>query len=218
MGEIVNPHRLVTRRGSTPTLIDVRQPMALVVWLAYRHARVVTCGRTVRICCGMRRRLRVVAAIVILGMATATVTGCDRPSLYEIGRAVAEDVDTLNGVPVLAVPAYWCSVHTESCADGDESPPASSLDASQITQGFADERGIPVSRGKPGESKCFETETSGAAAELYARFVRPPEIAGDSARVELATGCRGFEQIHEYVLRRHGRDWVVVRRTLSSIT
>jgi hypothetical protein len=47
-------------------------------------------------------------------------------------------------------------------------------------------------------------------------------LEADSARVELATGCAAghdaFEQIHEFVLRRDGRGWSVVRRTLTSIT
>jgi hypothetical protein len=57
---------------------------------------------------------------------------------------------------------------------------------------------------------------------MYAMFVRPPSVDGDTATVDLSTGCneRGaaFEQVHRFVLRRAGDDWVVVRRELMSIT
>jgi hypothetical protein len=53
---------------------------------------------------------------------------------------------------------------------------------------------------------------------MWAAFAGPPVVLGDSARVELATFCWGFEQVHRFFLHRSEGAWRVVRRELMSST
>lgn len=93
-----------------------------------------------------------------------------------------------------------------------------------IAAAFAEVRGIPVVRYEDAEFPACpwsESREGGTESGLWAEFVRPPSIEGDSARVQVATVCMagsGFEQVHEFLLHFDAAGWKVVRRRLISIT
>jgi hypothetical protein len=154
----------------------------------------------------------------------ALLSACGSPDPSTIGESIAADLDSLNGPPTLVVNAFWCDYRTEECLPGSGTQGTSPLDATPLAGGLARARGIPlVDVEEVGPPVCAWTKDREGARGLYAQFLRPPIVEADSARVELATGCgdnhgAAFEQIHEFVLRRDGRGWIVVRRTLTSIT
>lgn len=168
---------------------------------------------------GGRPRLR---AITLAALCAACAPGQPPPD-PAIAAAVALQLDSLYGFPSVIVAGFWCDLRHEECVPGVEGPTLSPIDGTDFARAFAEARGIPVA-----ERIGFQAPVCRPLAEapdsggLYAQFVQPPAMYGDSATVELATGCSElgtyFEQIHFFVLRREGRGWVVVRRELSSMT
>jgi hypothetical protein len=151
------------------------------------------------------------------------LSACGSSDPAAIGESIATELDPLNGLPTLVVNAFWCDYRTEECLPGSGNPGASPIDATPLAGGLARALGIPlVGVEDVGPPVCDWNRDGGEPRGLYAQFLRPPILEADSARVELATGCAAghdaFEQIHEFVLRRDGRGWSVVRRTLTSIT
>jgi hypothetical protein len=141
----------------------------------------------------------------------------------EVGRAIAPELDELNAVPIGVLDEFRCHYRIEPCRERKGHINASLVDASALVSSFAEARGIPVSRYEDVVAPfCHWFAEEGEAAGLYAEFVAPPQVEGDSARVELATGCRtpesAFEQSHEFILRRENGSWIVAERRLTSVT
>jgi hypothetical protein len=171
--------------------------------------------------------IRAVRALLLGLMTLPVLSGCasqEQDPFADIGRAIAPQVDSLNGVPTAVLDEYRCDASGEACRTRAGDIPASALDASMIAAAFAEIRGIPVVRREDAElPRCSwsESEQGGTASGLWAEFVRPPSIKGDSAQVQVATVCMarsGFEQVHEFVLHFDAVGWKVVRRRLISIT
>ncbi len=143
--------------------------------------------------------------------------------LSSIGGAVARNLDSLNGFPTVILDEYLCDSRFEPCRDRENHWDASLVDASTLVSAFAEALSIPVMRYSGYGPRCEWDDSSDLQPlGLWADFFQP-EIYGDSARVELMTGCivdrRAFSQIHEFVLERDGRGvWEVVSRRLRSIT
>ena len=157
------------------------------------------------------------------GLMWLSVLGCGRSEAYSgIGRAVAEDLDSINGLPILVLEGYW--PFGPDSMRADELPTAAA-----IASGFAEERGLPVVRGNPTSTRCPWSPAPGdQPLGLWAQLSQPQEFA-DSTVIYLATGCMslprglpwptGFEQVHIYTLRRTGpATWEVLRRRLGAIT
>jgi len=159
-----------------------------------------------------------VAAFAVL------LSACGAAHQSQIGEAIAADLDPLNGLPTLVVNAFWCDFRTEACLPRSGSQGASPLDATPLAGPLARAQSISLVEVETfGPPVCTWSRGREGPRGLYAQFLRPPVVEADSARVELATGCAddngaAFEQIHEFLLRREGRGWTVVHRTLSSIT
>jgi hypothetical protein len=134
-----------------------------------------------------------------------------------IGRAIAGHLDPLNGLPTAVLQRYRCQSAEGPCDLG-----SSRGETTVLAAAFAEAQQIPVLRSEETVAPlCEWTTERDAPRGLWAEFVYPPQIQGDSARVLLATGCaagEAFEQIHEFVLRRHGQEWIVEHRSLQSIT
>jgi hypothetical protein len=150
------------------------------------------------------------------------VLGCAESHNAAIGTAVAGALDTVNGSPTVVLDAFWCDYRVEVCIPGTGGPALSPVPATDIATAFAEGVGIPVRQAVGFRGLSCPWTDGATQSGLYAQFVRPPLIEGDTARVELTSGCAengaAFEQTHEFVLRREGARWVVLRRTLTSIT
>lgn len=169
----------------------------------------------------VRKAATVIPVLVVLPF----VIGCasqEEDNLAGIARAIAPELDSLNGLPTAVLDEYRCHSSVETCRERDGHVPASPMDATAMATGFADARGIPVVRYEDAEvPECPWREGPTAQSGLWAEFVEPPVIEGGLARVELATGCvngAAFEQVHEFVLLLDDGQWKVVRRRLISIT
>lgn len=170
------------------------------------------------------RRMRSEAGWVCLAaLAWLPVLGCGTSDDNGgIGRAVAGDLDSLNGLPILVLEGYW-PFGVDSLAPDDRPT------AAAIASGFAEERGIPIEQGNPTSTCCSWSPAPGdQPLGLWAHFGKPQEF-GDSTVIYLATGCMSltrpypqpnlFEQVHIYTLRRtESSTWEVVRRRLGAIT
>jgi hypothetical protein len=173
----------------------------------------------------MRDPQQRVAALFVILVMLPFATGCappDTESLAGIARAIAPELDTSNGLPTAVLDEYRCDPPTESCRERTRYVHASPMDATVITTAFAEARGIPTVRYEVTEfPSCVWDDRGAAPTGLWAEFVGPPSIQGDSARVELATVCMdrsGFEQVHEFLLHFDEGEWKVARRRLISIT
>jgi hypothetical protein len=144
------------------------------------------------------------------------------PTLSGIARAVASELDSLNGLPVGVLGEYWCGLIDLVCVERQGSPESSSADATGLAAAFAEARGIPVVENEWEDwPACPWGAAAGANPGLYAAFLRPPDITGTTARLELSTGCRGrsgFWQVHEFLLERGPDGWTVAERRLLLIT
>ena len=165
--------------------------------------------------------------LVVLRLAgcTAAQTPASRSpdDLGGIDRAVARNLDSSNGFPTAVLDEYLCNSRVEPCRDREGHWDASLVDASIVISNFAEVRGIPIMRYGGYGPRCeWDDSSELQPLGLWADFFQP-EIHGDSARVELMTGCvvdrQAFSQIHEFVLKTDGRGvWEVVSRRLRSIT
>ena len=158
------------------------------------------------------------------GIACLTLTSCDSTndeSLRQIAEAIALELDSLNGLPTVVLDEYLCRIAEERCRERVGHPPASLVDATKFVSAFANARQIPVARyEEAGHPECRWAQPTNRG--MWAEFAGPPEIDGTTAEVDLITGCveRGavFEQVHRFTLRNDGARWVVVDRSLISIT
>ena len=167
---------------------------------------------------------RILVVLCLPGCTASQSPASQSPdSLSGIGRAVARNLDSSNGFPTAVLDEYLCNSRVEPCRDREDHWDASLVDVSTLVSAFAEARGISAMRYRGYGPRCEWDESSDLQPlGLWAEFFQP-EIQGDSARVELMTGCvrdrRAFSQIHEFVLKRDGRGvWEVVSRRLRSIT
>ena len=166
-----------------------------------------------------RRAWSILVALWLAGCSA----GQHPDGLDGIGRAVASNLDSSNGLPTAVLDEYLCDSRVEPCRDREDHWDASLVDASTLVSAFAEARAIPVERYSGYGPRCEWSEASDTRpVGLWADFLQP-EIVGDSARVELMTGCvadqQAFSQIHEFVLERDEEGvWGVVSRRLLSIT
>ena len=162
---------------------------------------------------------------ILVVLCLAGCTAAQSPDdLDGIGRAVASNLDSSNGLPTAVADEYVCQFRVEPCRDRAGHFDASLADASSLVSAFAEALGIPVEHYSGSGPRCEWEEASDAlpVVGLWADFLLP-EILGDSARVELFTGCsvagEAFSQFHEFVLNKDERGvWEVVSRQLLSIT
>lgn len=156
--------------------------------------------------------------VAVLCLAGCTV-GQGPDDLDGIGRAVASNLDSPDGLPTAVLDEYVCHSSVEPCRDREGYFAASLIDASSLVSGFAEALSIPLEHYSGSVPRCEWGEASdGRPAGLWANFL-PPEIVGDSARVQLFTGCsvagESFSRLHEFVLRTdRGGVWEVVSRRL----
>ena len=162
------------------------------------------------------------------GMVVAlSIAGCFASQGFDdldgIGRAVASDLDSRNGFPTAVLDEYLCDSRVETCREREDHWDASLVDASVLVTAFAEVRGIPVEHYSGYGPRCEWVEASDTrTVGLWADFLQPV-ILGDSARVELMTGCvadqKAFSQTHEFVLKKDGEGvWAVVSRQRLIIT
>jgi hypothetical protein len=163
-----------------------------------------------------------------LTISLAWLSACEAPPEADytaIAEAVAEGLDPVNGLPDAVLNAYSCAAQEEMCAELPNGQPVSPLDATNMARPFAAALGVPLFDAQRFASRrCdWDDAESPRGSGLHAHFVRPPDVRGDSATIELASGCTGpdgaaFLQIHHFVLVKSGLRWRVVRRELTSIT
>ena len=171
----------------------------------------------------MTHDFRSACGIVVALSLTGCFTGQGPDDLDGIGRAVASDLDARNGLPTVVSDEYLCDSRVEPCREREDHWDASLVDASGLVSAFAEAHGIPVEHYSGYGPRCEWVEASdNRPVGLWADF-HQPEILGDSARVELMTGCvadqQAFSQIHEFVLKKDGEGvWAVVSRQRLSIT
>jgi hypothetical protein len=176
-------------------------------------------------CLIQRYRVLLTRALVAVGV-FGGVSGCspDDPSPDPaIAAVVAQNLDPLNGLPTVVVNGFWCEFRTEECLPGPSGAGLSPTDATAFAGTLAQSLGVPLVEPVGFRSPaCPWTAGESGEEGLYAEFLRPPVIQGDSASVELSTGCRengeAFEQVHRFVLYRARTGWVITRRELTSIT
>lgn len=159
---------------------------------------------------------------VLAGVAFACSRN-DRAADPAIAAAVAQHLDSVNGLPTVVVNGFWCDHGVEECVPNSSGPPLSPIDATAFASALAAAREIPLAQPRGFRSPaCPWTATEPGHAGLYAQFLRPPAIDADSAIVELSTGCNdngaAFEQVHLFILYRDSTGWVVARRERVSIT
>jgi hypothetical protein len=148
----------------------------------------------------------------------AAFGACGSPPAEEaaIGRAIASHLDPLNGLPTAVLSGYQCQSAAEPCRV------AGNPSTSAMITAFAEARQIPVLRsGEAATPRCAWAADGGETPGLWAEFVEPPRLQGDTARVLVATACaaeEAFEQVHEFILHRRGPEWSVEQRLLRSIT
>ena len=172
-------------------------------------------------CCRSQPR----RAFLIAGV-LGLVSGCGADSRAQdpaIAVLVAENLDSLNGLPTMVLSGFWCDTRVEECVSDTPGPALSSIDAADFAGAFAASLNIPLVQPIGFRAPMCPWGTGESSRQgLYAAFVRPPTIDGDSAVVELSTGCNdagaAFEQVHRFVLRRDGAGWVFTRRDETSIT
>ncbi|TVP42466.1 MAG: hypothetical protein EA350_15655 [Gemmatimonadales bacterium] len=161
-------------------------------------------------------------ALLLCLVALPALAGCgpeEDANLPGMARAIAAQLDPLNGLPTAVMDAYRCEPASEGCDEGAGEGPSSPSDAGILASAFAQAREIPVVPLSPSAvPACGWNEPGNRAQGLWAAFAGPPAVRGDSARVELATVCWGFEQVHAFFLHLVEGEWRVVRRELVSIT
>ena len=158
-------------------------------------------------------------AILLVG---SNVSGCGKSQSPLMGRAIAGALETRNGTPIVVLDTYACAEWTGGCIPDGVRPNSEAPLARDIAAGLAEGLGIPVQPTTGFRAPPCPWAEHAERTGLVAQFMRPPLIQGDTARLELLSACNedgaSFLQTHEFVLRRDGSKWIVVRRTETSIT
>jgi hypothetical protein len=164
----------------------------------------------------MLRRLLI--GLTVVGLTASPAFGQDE-DYQRFAQLVAANLPSTNSSPVEVSPKFRCASFGPALAC-----PPEEQDATPFAEAFAAALDIPVRlREGPYDRPPCPWATLGEVDEpgLEVRLGRP-EVDGDTARIEVSSGCRaprGFGQVHLFVFERGASDtWEFVSVQLTMIT